>query len=139
MVALRYQIDTNVLSEPARPDPHPNVLRQLQANRSSLAIAATSWHEAQFGLRRLPLSARRRALERYLESERHQLVILPYDEAAADWHAEERARLASLGLTPPFADGQIAAVAAVNGLILVTANVADFQHFQGLTIENWHV
>lgn len=65
-------------------------------------------------------------------------MILPYDEAAADWHADERARLAAIGLTPPFADGQIAAVAAVNGLVLVTANVADFRHFQGVTVEDWH-
>lgn len=138
MVAVRYLLDTNTLSEPARPNPNPNVLRRVQANRSSLAVAATSWHEAVYGVRRLPPSARRRTLERYLETERHQLVILPYDEAAADWHADERARLARIGLTPPFADGQIAAVAAVNGLILVTANVADFQHFQALTVENWH-
>jgi tRNA(fMet)-specific endonuclease VapC len=114
-------------------------LRQLQANRSALAIAATSWHEALFGVQRLPLSARRRRLEQYLETERHQLVILPYEETAAEWHADERARLTAIGLTPSFADGQIAAVAAVNGLILVTANVADFRHFQGLTVESWHV
>ena len=74
-----------------------------------------------------------------METTRRDLVILPYDEAAADWHADERARLSAIGLTPPFADGQIAAVAAVNGLVLVTRNVADFQHFQGLTIENWYV
>ena len=138
MVALRYLLDTNVLSEPARPNPHPNVLRQLQANRSSLAVAATSWHEAMYGVRRLSPSERRRTLERYLETERHQIVVLPYDEAAADWHADERARLAQTGRTAPFADGQIAAVAAVNGLILVTANVADFEHFEWLTVENWH-
>jgi tRNA(fMet)-specific endonuclease VapC len=51
--------------------------------------------------------------------------------------AGERARLVRLGLPPPIADGQIAAVAAVNSLILVTRNVADFANFRNLDIENW--
>jgi tRNA(fMet)-specific endonuclease VapC len=38
---------------------------------------------------------------------------------------------------PAFQDGQIAAVAAANQLILVTNNVRDFVNFQGLTIVNW--
>ena len=57
--------------------------------------------------------------------------------AAADWHAAERARLTGLGRTPPFVDGQIAAIAHVNGLVLVTANVADFRHFADLSVEDW--
>jgi tRNA(fMet)-specific endonuclease VapC len=35
------------------------------------------------------------------------------------------------------ADGQIAAVAHVHGLVLVTANVKDFRFFQGLGVEDW--
>jgi tRNA(fMet)-specific endonuclease VapC len=40
-------------------------------------------------------------------------------------------------MTPPFADGQIAAIAAVHGLTLVTANVADFRPFKGLQVRRW--
>ena len=68
-----------------------------------------------------------------------KMTILPYDEQAAEWHANERARLASLGQMPAFVDGQIAAVAKVNGLILVTRNTPDFEIFSGLKLENWHV
>jgi predicted nucleic acid-binding protein len=50
---------------------------------------------------------------------------------------KERARLIPLGLTPSYADGQIAAIAKVNNLILVTRNVADYANFQDLAIENW--
>ncbi|MFN8635054.1 MAG: hypothetical protein U0893_14455 [Chloroflexota bacterium] len=63
--------------------------------------------------------------------------ILPYDSAAADWHARERARLAAIGQTPPFVDGQIAAIAVTNGLTLVTANVADFRAFAELIVVDW--
>ncbi len=64
---------------------------------------------------------------------------MPYDGRAAQWHAAERARLTRIGKTPPFADGQIAAVAVVNDLTLVTANAADFANFQDLRIQNWAV
>jgi tRNA(fMet)-specific endonuclease VapC len=43
----------------------------------------------------------------------------------------------SLGKTPSFADGQIAAIAQVNNLILVTNNVSDFSDFHNLQLENW--
>jgi tRNA(fMet)-specific endonuclease VapC len=67
------------------------------------------------------------------------MTILPYDERAAEWHAKERARLTALGQIASFVDGQIAAVARVNGLILVTRNTPDFEKFSGLKLENWHV
>lgn len=63
--------------------------------------------------------------------------VLPYDERAAAWHAVERARLDAVGRTRPILDGQVAAVAAVNGLTVVTANVRDFEPFEGVTIEDW--
>jgi len=37
----------------------------------------------------------------------------------------------------PIVDGQIAAVAQVNGLIVVTANLAHFEAFDGLQSESW--
>lgn len=52
-------------------------------------------------------------------------------------HAAERARLEESGTTLPFVDGQIAAIARVNELVLVTSNVKDFAPFTGLTVENW--
>ena len=69
----------------------------------------------------------------------HKNDILPYDEHAAEWHAKERARLASLGQMAAFVDGQISAIAKVNSLVLVTRNSSDFKKFSGLQLENWHV
>ncbi|MEA3360272.1 MAG: VapC toxin family PIN domain ribonuclease, partial [Thermodesulfobacteriota bacterium] len=66
------------------------------------------------------------------------MLILPYDDRAAEWHAKERARLSAKGATPSFVDGQIAAIASVNGLVLVTRNVDDFKTFLDLKLENWH-
>jgi len=86
----------------------------------------------------MPRGRRRRVLETFLtDVVRATLPILPYDEHSAQRHAEERARLERRGKTPPFVDGQIAAIAIVNDLSLVTDNVSDFKAFRGLTVTNW--
>lgn len=133
-----YLLDTNVLSEPLRPAPDAKVLDRMRENRERLATASVVWHEMLFGCERLPESERRAGIEDYL----HRVVaasveILPYDERAAGWHASERARFSLAGRTPPFADGQIAAVAHENDLVLVTSNRADYEGFGGLRIEDW--
>ena len=77
-------------------------------------------------------------MEGFLEEVvRATLPILPYDERAAEWHGEERARLERAGRMAPFVDGQIAAIAVTSGLPLVTANPIDFKWFKTLTVHNW--
>lgn len=68
---------------------------------------------------------------------RATMPILPYDEAAADWHAQQIVRLQPKGITPPFVDTQIAAIAYTHQLILVTRNVDDFRYLEDITVENW--
>jgi tRNA(fMet)-specific endonuclease VapC len=137
-VTLRYLLDTNVVSDPVSSKPDPAVLARLEAHGPECAIAAPVWHELTYGCLRLPRGKRRRALDAYLQDVvRASFSVLPYDEAAATWHGKERARLDSLGRPAPFVDGQIAAIAHVHGLVLVTTNETDFMGFEGLRIENW--
>ena len=138
-MSLKYLLDTNVISEPLRPNPSTKVLRRMRTHQSDVAISAIVWHELQFGCQRLPPSAKRTAIETYLANVvAMSLPILPYEENAAAWHAAERARLTKLGKTPPFVDGQIAAIAHAHNLILVTRNTNDYAEFQGLRLEDWH-
>lgn len=133
-----YLLDTNILSEPLYERPDTGVMARLERYEGDLATATTAWHELLYGIYRLPLR-KRRCYEHYLRNGLPAAItILPYDAAAAAWHARERARLAALGKTPPFADGQIAAVAAVNKLVLVTRNLPDFAPFESLRLESWH-
>ncbi len=137
-MSLRFLLDTNVLSEPIKSVPNRRVLDAIERHDGEVATCAIVWHELQFGVARLSPSRKRRALEVYLEDAIHgALPILPYDQAAATWHAWERARLSKRGRPPSAADGQIAAIARVNGLVLVTANTRDFRRFDGLSIEDW--
>lgn len=133
----RYLIDTNILSEPLKPQPNPAAIERMQQHTDDIAIAAVTWHEIWYGCLRLPPSRRRERIEQYLQEVQSTFPILPYDTAAAAWHASERTRLTALGLPPAYADGQIAAIADRNGLILVTHNVSDFAGFQDLQIEDW--
>jgi len=134
---LRYLLDTNIISEAIKPKPSPIILDKLQRHNVEMAICVSIWHELLFGLYRLPASDKREKLSRYLYQVVYQLPILPYHSKAAEWYAKERGRLVQIGRTPPFIDGQIAAVAKVNQLILVTANVSDYAFFEGIIIENW--
>lgn len=137
-LGFRYLLDTNVLSEPVRKRPDPKVMSRLQTLSEQSATCATVWHELRFGCQRLPLSRKRSGLEDYLQSlERSQLPILPYDRCAADIHARFRAELETQGLGASHADGEIAAIALSNDLILVTANTRHFEVFPGLEVEDW--
>jgi tRNA(fMet)-specific endonuclease VapC len=136
---MKYLLDTNVLSEPLKPKPNRNVLTYLQRHQSEFATAAPIWHELVFGCQRLPPSRKREIIAAYLRDVvARNMDILPYDEMAAEWHAEQRAKLGMYGRAPSFVDGQIAAIARINGLILVTRNTVDFEHFDDITIINWH-
>lgn len=136
----RFLLDTSIVCEPMKSAPNMDVLRGLERNTHQSAIAAPVWHELQYGCQRLPAGKRRAALEAYLvEVILRTFPILPYDDVAAAWHATERARLERAGGTAPFVDGQIAAIARVRGLALVTANVRDFARFEALEVENWAV
>jgi tRNA(fMet)-specific endonuclease VapC len=137
-VKARYLLDTNILSEPVKPDPSPAVMEQLQRHRNESVTAAPVWFELIHGVQQMPVSHRRDRLAQYLQELAYSdLQVLGYDQSAAHWHALEHVRLRAAGQTRPFVDGQIAAIAAVHDLVLVSRNIKDFQIFAGLIVENW--
>lgn len=69
---LKYLVDTNVLSEPVRPQPRSQVTDWLEARFSECATSSVVWHELSYGARRLP------------EFERARLANLGLTPPAAD-------------------------------------------------------
>ena len=137
-MTVRYLLDTSVVTSPMSKVPNAYIVKHLSARGHECAIAAPVWHELTFGCHRLPRGNRRAALEAYLQDVvLTAFPVLAYDEFAAHWHGVERARLEALRRPAPFIDGQIAAIAAVNDLVLVTVNAKDFARFKGLAVENW--
>ena len=135
---MKYLLDTNVLSEAIKPHPDKKVMDMLKKNNDEIFTASPVWHELQYGYRRLPSSRKREIIAAFLNDVvLPSIPILPYDEKAAELHAEERARLSLNGVALPFVDGQIASIAVVNNLILVTRNISDFVRFNNIKLENW--
>lgn len=62
---------------------------------------------------------------------------MPFDDACAEIYGRIRADLAKTGTPIGSNDIQIASIALVNDLILVTHNVREFSLIEGLKIEDW--
>jgi len=132
-----FLLDTNVFATLARPIPNRRIVRAFEKHEAVLVTAALVIHEMWFGIQRLPPSKKRVHLERFMIDVVGGIRVLPYGERAARWHANERVRLTAAGRPPPFLDGQIAAIAAVHDATVVTANVAHFEPFEGIRVEDW--
>jgi len=137
-LTVKYLLDASVLSAVIAPEPSRLVLQRLAQREVQCATASVVWNELRFGCERLEPGKRKLELEAFLRDVvLKSFPILPYDREAATWHASERARQERVGRPGPFVDGQIAAIAYVHDLVLVTANVKAFNRFKGLTVEDW--
>lgn len=134
---IRYALDTNILSELLRPDPHPRVVSRLTHRRLSCAIPAPVVDELQFGISLKASGERRHLHQSWLEGLLHEYPVIPFDAMCSQWHGRERAALVRAGRPPPVFDGLIASIAVVNELVLVTRDTADFLRFPGIQVENW--
>ena len=63
--------------------------------------------------------------------------VLPFDDHCAEEFGKLRGILHGRGIAVSPLDLQIAAVANVHALTLVTNNIKDFQHIAGLQLEDW--
>jgi len=134
-------LDTNVVSEPMKAQGDPAVTAWLDRQvADTLYFTATSLSELLVGIELLPAGKRRSGLDKALAELVMRLFgprILPFDQQAATVYARlvDRARAAGHAMT--FADGQIAAIAHAQALVLVTVNTKDFARFEDLVVENW--
>lgn len=127
---MRYLLDTNVLSEPAKPRPNPVVVEWAESQpRDALAISTVSLGEVRFGLDLLAPGRRRAALEEWLKrvmrEQFHGRVLAVNKDVALTWGrltAADQKR----GRVLPIVDGLLLATAAVHGLTIVTRNERDF-------------
>jgi hypothetical protein len=134
-----YLLDTNVLSEPNRPRPDDNVSAWLEQTRAeSTFTAATVVAEMLFGAATHPDPVRRNRLHQNIEFMLQGRVagrVLPYDLAAARVHA--RLLAVTRSRQRPRPDLQIAAVALVHNLTLVTRNIRDFTDLGVPLLDPW--
>ena len=134
-----FILDTNVVSELLRPIPEPSVVRWVAARDAShLFLTAVSEAELRFGVEIMPAGARRDAVGEAIDAllrEDFASRILPFDSPAALAYAEFAAERRAAGRPVAHADAQIAAIASVHRMSVVTRDVGDFAGV-GLDIVN---
>jgi predicted nucleic acid-binding protein len=136
-----FLLDTNVVSEFARPKPDERVVDWTAGTDESLVfLSVLSLGEIRKGIERLQAGRRRSQLELWLELDlrsRFRDRILPIDEEIADRWGTITALAAAQGRPVPVVDGLLAATAIQHNLTLVTRNGSDFAGTGVPTLNPW--
>ena len=134
-------LDTNVVSEPLKPQPDPAVLQWLNAQEpKTLYITAINWAELLAGVAALPAGRRRDALAQALTTQVLALFgnrVLAFDTQAAEVFAQTHASVQSQGTRIGFADCAIASIAKAHGYAVATRNAKDFKATGVALINPW--
>ncbi len=128
---MNYLLDTCVISELASPSPNGNVVSWIDdLSDENVFISVITIGEIKRGIDRLSMSARKRKLEKWLESLllRFDDTIVSVDTSVVLSWGEMIASLDKVGRPMPALDSLIAATAKFHHLVLATRNTLDFKH-----------
>jgi toxin FitB len=128
---MTFLLDTNVVSEWAKPQPNPDVVAWLaEVDEDRTFISVITLAELRSGIASLATGRRRDRLETWLAHDlltRFEGRMLPIDAAVADSWGRITASAKTTGRSIHAMDAFLAATAHVHQLTLVTRNVSDFQ------------
>jgi toxin FitB len=138
---LSYLLDTNVVSEPTRPQPDTKVLRWLaEVDEDRVFLSVVTLAEVRRGTTLMQPGRRRQALEDLLATDlpdRFLGRILDVDRDAADRWGKLMADSSRRGIALSVMDGLLAATALSRRLTLVTRNTKDFLPFGIPVFDPW--
>ena len=125
---MSFLVDTNVLSESAKPTPDAAVMAWLRENERNLYVSTITIGELRRGIERLPEGARKTKLRHWLQSlcDCMQGRVLGFSTSSAHVWGQLKAKWDAAGLVIPTFDSQIAAIAQRHGLTVITRNTRDF-------------
>lgn len=133
-------LDTNVVSEAMKPEPHLAVLAWLNnQSAETLYISSVTLAELLFGIAALPAGKRKEALAQALDGLMSLFNdrVLPFDVEAARHYADLAVTAKSGGRGFPTSDGYIAAIAASRGFIVASRDISPYEAAKVAVINPW--
>jgi len=130
-----YCFDTDVLSAVIRRDPPLALIRRLartppeQQFTTAVTLGELLYGAAKRGSATLSQKVRDLVIG--------ALLVVPFDERAAEVYGPLRAQLESAGRRLDEPDLRIASIARSRDLIVVTGNTRQFNRVPDLEVENW--
>ena len=138
---MTYLLDTNVVSEWAKPTPNEHVVHWLAAiDEDRVHLSVATFAELRRGIELLPKGRRRERLTRWVEedlSDRFAGRVIAIDRRVAEAWGVLSVRAQRRGTVMSTIDAFLAATAAVHGLTLATRNVKDFEQAEVALIDPW--
>lgn len=133
-----WLLDTNVVSEMARPKPAAKVVAFLRRT-SGLHVSVVTLHEIAYGVERAPDPVRRAKLTTWLEqlAQRFANRVIAIDARIAERAGRLRAASDARGHPADPLDALIAATALEHQLTLATRNLADFREWGTQLHDPW--
>ena len=136
---MNYLLDTCVISELVKPAADEKVTSWISNGiEETIHLSVITIGEIQKGITKLPASAKRRQLQRWLDNdliERFENRIVPIDQKVARMWGKILAQAEKKGRQLPAIDGLIAATGLAYNMTVVTRNVSDMQ-VDGLSVFN---
>jgi predicted nucleic acid-binding protein len=135
-------LDTNVISEAMKPEPHPAVRAWLNEQvAETLYLSSVTLAELLFGIGALPAGKRKDMLAKALAGLMGLFRdrVLSFDIEAARRYAELAVPAKKGGRGFPTPDGYIAAIAVSRGFVVASRDTAPYKAAGVTVIHPWEV
>lgn len=131
---MRYMLDTNICSYILKNHPATVKQRFEEVGAGNICISTIVLAELYYGAARHPKCV---IIRHEIDDFVSRLVVVPWDEIAADHYGSIRSTLEKAGTPVGAMDMLIAAHARSCGATLITNNLREFDRIKGLTSLNW--
>lgn len=131
---MSYLLDTCVVSDFIRSEPN-TLLRVQRTSPASIMLSSITVMEIFYGLSLNP--ARAKKIKSIITSFVDEVTVLDFNQDDAEEAAILRASLKKQGSPIGSYDVLLAGTAINRHLVLVSANIKEFQRIKELSLENW--
>lgn len=131
---MAYLLDTCVVSDLAKGDPN-TIFRLRSKSPIEIKISSVTVYELKYGI--FKQKQIKKLIKDTVFGFRDDIEIVPFGANEAEFAAQIRADLESVGTPIGPYDILIGASALVKKFTLVTSNTSEFERIKGISLEDW--